>query len=151
MRELFKLHTSNYENALEQFFDFRSQSGIFGKAGGAWEHTAKPKLFWRYMTASSLELSLFARKVLTVIGNSVLSERAFSTMNYIHSKRRNRLDLERADKLQFLHMNLLILERKKKQRDLSYKQSDLQHYEPTDEELLAWEDEFEAIQALGHS
>jgi hypothetical protein len=58
-------------------------------------------------------------------------------MNYIHLKRRNRLDLDCANKLQFLHMNLQVLARKKKQRDL-------QHHTVTDEELLAWEDDFEA-------
>jgi hypothetical protein len=136
MRELFKRHTLDYETALDQFFDFRAQSDSFGKAGGSWDHTSKPGLFWRYQAASSPELSAFARIVLTVIGNSVPSERAFSTMNYIHSKRRNCLDLERTDKLQFLHMNLLVLAKQKKSR------------EPTDEELLAWEDEFQADQAL---
>jgi hypothetical protein len=42
MRELFKRHTSNYEAALKQFFDFQAQSGSFGKAGGLWDHTSKP-------------------------------------------------------------------------------------------------------------
>jgi hypothetical protein len=115
------------------------RQNIRGSPNGLWggdcpETRRKPGLFWRYQAASSLELSLFARVVLTVIGNSVPSERAFSTMNYIHSKRRNRLDLDRADKLQFLHMNLLVLAKQKN------------HYEPTDEELLAWEDEFQAQQ-----
>jgi hypothetical protein len=147
--ELFKRHTLDYETTLEQFFDFRSQLGSFGKTAGPWAHIAKPGLFWRYQTASSLELSTFARKVLTVIGNSVPSERAFSTMNYIYSKRRNRLDLDCADKLQFLHMNLRTLAKKKKQRALLHKQADLTHHRPTEEELLAWEDEFEADRAAG--
>jgi hypothetical protein len=150
MRELFKLHTSDYETALEHFFDFRSQSGLFGKAAGPWDHAAKPGLFWRYQAVSSPELSSFARRVLTTLGNSVPSERAFSAMNYIHSKRRNCLDLDRADKLQFLHMNLQVLARLKKQRSLLYKKANLTHQEPTEEELLAWEDEFEADLAVGH-
>jgi hypothetical protein len=150
MRKLFKLHTSDYETALEHFFDFRSQSGLFGKAAGPWDHTAKPGLFWRYQAVSAPELSSFARRVLTTLGNSVPSERAFSAMNYIHSKRRNCLDLDRADKLQFLHMNLQVLARLKKQRSLLYKKANLTHQEPTEEELLAWEDEFEADLAVGH-
>jgi hypothetical protein len=35
MRKLFKQHTSNYEAALEQFFDFRARSGSFGEALGS--------------------------------------------------------------------------------------------------------------------
>jgi len=43
--------------------------------------------------------------VLTSIANSVPLERAFLNMNYIHNKLRNQLDVERANKLQFIHMN----------------------------------------------
>ena len=91
--------------------------------------TKKPILFWRYLQASAPELSLFARKMLTVIANSVPSERSFSSMNYIHSKTRNRLDLVRADKLQFLHMNIRALSKQK-------------YLQPSEEDLLAWEDEY---------
>jgi hAT family C-terminal dimerisation region len=85
-------------------------------------------LFWRYLQSSAPELSLFAKKVLTVIANSVPSKRAFSTMKYIHSKTRNRLNLIRADKLQFLYMNMRALSKQ-------------EYLQPSMEDLLALEDE----------
>jgi hAT family C-terminal dimerisation region len=75
---------------------------------------------------SSLALAAFAKRLLTTMGNSVLSERAFSTMNYIHLKLQNRLSTERANKLQYIFINSRVLE----------KQIALQ---PTAEELLAME------------
>jgi len=80
------------------------------------------------MESSSLVLSPFARRVLTSIANSVLLERAFSNMNYIHSKTRNSLDVERANKLQFVHMNA--------------KHSKQQQEADTLERLQAWEEEY---------
>jgi hypothetical protein len=47
-------------------------------------------------------------------------------------------------------MNLQVLARLKKQRSLLYKKANLTHQEPIEEELLAWEDEFEADLAVGH-
>jgi hAT family C-terminal dimerisation region len=129
MRKHFKRFTSNHDKALEQFLDFRGRSDCFGEASGLWELTGKPVLFWRYLQASAPELSLFARKVLTVIANSVPLERAFSSMNYIRSKTRNRLDLVCADKLQFLHMNIRALSKQA-------------YLKPSEEDLLAWEDEY---------
>jgi hypothetical protein len=60
---------------------------------------------------SSLVCALFAKRLLTTIGNSVPSERAFSTMNYIHSKIRNRLLVERANKLQYIFINSRVLDK----------------------------------------
>jgi hypothetical protein len=57
------------------------------------------------MKSFCLVLSLFARRVITSIANSVLLERAFLNMNYIHNKLRNLLDIKCANKLQFMHMN----------------------------------------------
>jgi hypothetical protein len=82
---------------------------------------------------SSLALSLFAKRLLNTIGNSVPSERAFSTMNYTHSKIRNRLTPERANKLQYIHMNSRVLA----------KQKSLQ---PTTEELLEMEELYTELQ-----
>jgi hypothetical protein len=54
---------------------------------------------------SCSELSSFVGILLTSIANSALSEQAFSSMNYIYSKMRNRLLVERADMLQYIYMN----------------------------------------------
>jgi hypothetical protein len=102
---LFKRYTSDYKAAYEHFLGFRKQEASFGLNGHAWDYSDKPALFWRSMELSSPALAPFARRVLSSIANSVPSERAFSNMNYIHSKLRNQLSVERANKLQFIHMN----------------------------------------------
>jgi hypothetical protein len=63
------------------------------------------------------------------IANSVLSERAFSNMNYIHNKLRNLLDVERANKLQFIHMNSGHTSKPKTDEEL-------------DNDLLDWEKQY---------
>jgi hypothetical protein len=59
--------------------------------------------------------------------NSVTSERAWSAMNFIHSKLRNTLSLEAVDKLLFIYINVRSLRK-------------LNNLEPTDDELLELED-----------
>ena len=51
-----------------------------------------------------------ARRLFQTPANSVPSERAFSTMNYIHSDLRNRLTTERSHKLQYIFINKRALE-----------------------------------------
>jgi hypothetical protein len=79
------------------------------------------------MKATCPELAPFAEKLMITYVNSVPSERAWSAMNYIHSKSRNRLSLEAVDKLLFIYINTQSL------RKLNY-------YKPTADELLAMED-----------
>jgi len=57
-----------------------------------------------YKELLSSAISIY-RRVLTSIANSVLLEHAFSNINYIYSKTRNSLDVERANKLQFVYIN----------------------------------------------
>ena len=127
--KVFKRYTSDHKTTLEQFYDFRSQQGSFGLDGQAWEYIEKPALFWRYMETACPILSTFARRLLTSIANSVPSERAFSNMSYIHSKIRNSLSVDRANKLQFIHMNSRVLSKR---------------YDPelAEQKLLEWEDEY---------
>ena len=51
-----------------------------------------------------------ARRLFQTTANSVPSERAFSTMNYIHSDLRNQLTNERVYKLQYIFVNKCALE-----------------------------------------
>ncbi len=50
-------------------------------------------------------LSILARRVFCIVTSNAPSERAWSIIDFIHSKRRNRLTNERIDKLAFLYMN----------------------------------------------
>lgn len=73
------------------------------------------------------ELAPFAEKLMITYANSVASERAWSAMNFIHSKSRNRLSLETIDKLLFIFINIRSLRK-------------LNNYELGADELLAMED-----------
>ena len=50
-------------------------------------------------------LAPLAIRLFSSIANSVPSERAFSAMNYIHNRYRNRLTAENAEMLIFVFMN----------------------------------------------
>jgi hypothetical protein len=84
---------------------------------------------------SSPTLASFAKRLLNTISNSVPSEQAFSTINYIHSKTQNRLLPERANKLQYIYMNSRTLARQN-------------ILEPTIEELLEMEELYRGFQGL---
>jgi hypothetical protein len=57
------------------------------------------------------KLAQLAVRIFETVANSVASERAFSAMNIIITKLRNRLGAERADKLIFINMNQRVLDR----------------------------------------
>jgi uncharacterized protein (DUF4415 family) len=56
-------------------------------------------------TLAPLTLRLY-----NLVANSVASERSFSTMNFVHSKTRNRLSAEKVNKLVYIQMNDSVLE-----------------------------------------
>jgi len=135
LQKFFQKHVPNSTDALQEFFAFRNQEGAFRINAIAWSYSDIPKLFWNCQETSSPSLSTFARCLLATIGNSVPSERAFSTMNYIHSKIRNRLSAERANKLQYIYINSRTL--------LNQRQ-----YEPTEHDLLQLEAEYRSFQGV---
>ena len=127
--DLLKAYIPDFSTAYKQFFDFRLQRNAFQPSSRSWTMVDDPVIFWAYHRAMCLELSAFADHLLTTIANSVPSERSFSTINYIHSKTRNALTLERVDKLEFIYINTRLLKK-------------LQIHEPTDADLLVAEDKF---------
>jgi hypothetical protein len=96
VKKFFEQYIPDYKLAFEQFFDFRNYEGNFADTTVAWGYTDHPKMFWNCQETSSPTLASFAKYLLTTIGNSILSEQAFSTINYIYSKTRNRLSPENA-------------------------------------------------------
>jgi uncharacterized protein (DUF4415 family) len=55
-------------------------------------------------------LAPLALRLYNSVANSVASERSFSTMNFVHSKTRNRLSAEKVNKLVYIQMNDSVLE-----------------------------------------
>lgn len=56
-------------------------------------------------------LAQLAVRIFTAIANSVALERAFSAINLIHTKLRNRLGVEKANMLIYIYMNQRVLDR----------------------------------------
>ena len=54
-------------------------------------------------------LAILAQRVFNTPANSVPSERSFSVQNLLHSKTRNRLTADRAEKLEFIYINVRTL------------------------------------------
>ena len=54
-------------------------------------------------------LSSVAIKVLSIPATSAASKRNWSTYNFIHSKLRNRMTIDRAEKLVYIYWNIRIL------------------------------------------
>ncbi|KAI1002522.1 hypothetical protein K3495_g5677 [Podosphaera aphanis] len=66
----------------------------------------KPKEFWMSTRMEAPHLSQLALELFHTTANSVALERAFSTMNLLLSKLRNRISVETMDKLCFIYINV---------------------------------------------
>jgi hypothetical protein len=116
------------DQARQEYIDYRSQSGQcssflllpdlcllfagdFIRDNRVWMHAHNPVAFWRGMKPFAPQLSSLCLRLFHALANSVPSERAFSSRNLVHSRLRNRLGPERADKLCFVHINRRILHR----------------------------------------
>ena len=98
------------------FIEFRARSGTFARSAISAIHTQDPALYWKsYVVDGSTQhvaLARIAVRMFEAVANSVASERAFSAMNLIHSKMRNRLGTEKANKQIFIYINQRVLDKK---------------------------------------
>lgn len=85
-------------------------------------------------------LAALALRNLHTPANSVPSERAFSVMNILRNKTRNRLSAERAAKLTFIYINSRVLTQKAPSAAIKAKQTWLQIAEDVDQELQLEDD-----------
>jgi hypothetical protein len=76
-------------------------------------HYDNPIAYWKSYSYNETHgvLARLAVRVFEAIANSVTSERAFSTMNLIHSKLRSKIGAEKANKLIYIYMNQRVLDR----------------------------------------
>jgi hypothetical protein len=93
-----------------EFFNFRAQRDVYALGASCWKLNSSPIHFWDDCESDKSILPNIARRLASTIANSVPSERAFSTMNLIHSKTRNRLSPERVEQQVFIHINRRILD-----------------------------------------
>lgn len=87
------------------FWSFRTQKEGFHHNDQSWMDKENPVLFWRTHLDRYPELAIIATRIFETIANSVPSERAFSCMNLVHSKQRNRLGPLKVAKLVYIYMN----------------------------------------------
>lgn len=91
------------------FLDFKQQTNTFSIANEVWLDMNNPSSFWSCAKIQTPRLGGLATRIFNTAANSVPSERAFSAMNFIHSRIRNRLKTDRADMLLFIYMNIRAL------------------------------------------
>ncbi len=118
-----------------EFWAFRSQSPPFESQRDCWRHILDPTTFWAMQAGHARSLGLLAQRISQTPANSVPSERAFSIQNLIHSKQRNRLSPERANKLTYMYMNSRVLWSFKKPMPSPYSLTNAEEVE-LEEQLL---------------
>lgn len=98
---------------LRQLLDFRNRTGPWSRETIALGKELPSYQFWQMFGSLAPELSRFAIKVLSQTSTSSACERNWSTYDFIHNKRRNRLSSKRANDLVYVFSNLRLVERMK--------------------------------------
>ena len=96
--------------AVQQFNLYHEQQGIIGNkmAQGA-ANSMAPHEWWASYGASAPQLKALAMKVLSQPASASASEQSWSEHDFVHSKRRNRLKVNVARDLVYVHSNLRLL------------------------------------------
>jgi hypothetical protein len=79
-----------------------------------------PRDFWNLAATYASILISLARRLLRTTLNSILCERAFSTMKFNHTRDRNRLKVIIINKLCFIYINKRVLDREEKKIRTTY-------------------------------
>src|SRR5579859_2479975 len=96
---------TDYRTICFEFESFRAQEPPFEYEHHCWTLISHQKLFWHSTFSHTQLLSKLAYRVFCCPVNSVASERVLSAQNLIHTKTRNSLQSEQADKLVYLYIN----------------------------------------------
>jgi hypothetical protein len=97
--------------AMQAFLRFYTRRGPFREDHSSWDYAEDPVMFWQLHFDDNNALSQLADRVLHTLANSVPCERAFSTLNQLHTKTRNALTPERVNKLLYIQINRRTLRR----------------------------------------
>ena len=95
--------------ALKELDEFRGKTGRFYSKLWCWELAEDASVFWNSATTLAPTIGPIAVRLMSTPATSVPSERAFSILNLVHTKLRNRLSIERVDKLQYIYINERVL------------------------------------------
>ncbi|CAN6243746.1 unnamed protein product [Urochloa humidicola] len=96
----------------EQFSYFISKKGMYAMSSVKLDAYNMDAIdWWETYGSETPELAAVATRVLSQPISSSSAERIWSTYEYIHSAKRNKLNAKNADKLVFIHSNLRLLSR----------------------------------------
>jgi len=105
------LGSSQGSLAVQQFLMFQEGAGIFGTAmARASMGRMEPYAWWKCYGASTPQLQLLAMKVLSQPSSASSSEQSWSEYDFIHNKKRNRLQVTVARNLVYVHANMRLLQ-----------------------------------------
>jgi hAT family C-terminal dimerisation region len=96
-------------SALKELDEFREKTGRFYSKLWCWQLAEDASVFWNSATILAPTIGPIAIRLMSTPATSVPSERAFSILNLVHNKLRNRLSTERVDKLQYIYINERVL------------------------------------------
>ncbi|KAF0908710.1 hypothetical protein E2562_028147 [Oryza meyeriana var. granulata] len=96
----------------DQFSEFISKKGFFALPAAKQDAYNKDAIdWWGSYGSQTPNLAEVAMRVLSQPISSSSAERIWSTYEYIHSAKRNKLNAKTADKLVFIHSNLRLVSR----------------------------------------
>jgi hypothetical protein len=97
----------------DQLLAFLTGEDDFSPRSPIWQlkHNNNAQAVWGMMKLWTPELAKLAYRIFITPANSVPSERAFSSYNLQHDKKRSKLTPENTDRLCFIHVNRRILDR----------------------------------------
>ncbi|CAL5098119.1 unnamed protein product [Urochloa decumbens] len=96
----------------EQFTHFISKKGIYALPYVKQDAYSMDAIdWWETYGSETPDLAAIAIKILSQPISSSSAERIWSTYEYIHSAKRNKLNAKNADKLVYIHSNLRLLSR----------------------------------------
>ena len=114
LRQYIGLHTeAKWVEILQHFFDFQNRERLFNPSTDLWnpDLVKNPRLWWQYARSGCYKLASLAIRIYSTPANSVPSERAFSTMNYLLDKFRAKSSVDSVDKSIYICMNQRTLRR----------------------------------------
>lgn len=107
-----------------QLANYIHRTTPFSLTNPAWTHSGNPLAFWAELRFWAPELGALAMRIFSTPATSVPSERAFSTQNIIHDKKRSTLSQSSTNMLSYIHVNRRLLDRKKDEIRTWYEMED---------------------------
>ncbi|KAH6779234.1 hypothetical protein C2S52_010471 [Perilla frutescens var. hirtella] len=122
-----------------QIKDFKNKKGKFGSKSALASYSTDPPLVWcDYIGDEVPELKLFAIKILELTCSLLACKRNWSTLNQVHTKRRNHLSTTRLNKLVYIMYNKKLKHKFLKKQSRKMEDDPLIIEEvPSDDEWLA--------------